>query len=359
VNIRGIRFQLRYAVLRALEMAQQNRLQYPTDPAQAALKAILQFEGIEDVDVREGPALRPFEVIDGPGEMELIQVKTAADGWGWHKLAEPIVGFLETIRTRAPGIRLRLVTDFSFRGDLDVLAHYLELPPNRRAPIRAKFVALVEKAGGTAAEAQQLLDVMRLESIPGDVLRTRTRTALAEVSGAANKEALEAYEMLLVGRSLAWAAERATIAGTDVLELLRRFEEGMGRQKHYAAVAHRWVGPAEYRVDAQPEDFFAGKRVRLGHVAAGLDVPRPDWLRRIEQALHTSGVCVIRAPSGHGKSTLAYRYAIEHWPEGETTVIRNAETVEQVAAIADYLRFRAEIGLPVRVLIDADVRTRL
>lgn len=359
VNIRGIRFQLRYAILRALEMAQQNRLRDGSDPAQAGLQAMLQFEGIEDVDVREGPALRPFEVSDAPGEMELIQVKTAADGWSWHKLAEPVVGFLEAIRTRAAGIRLRLVADFPLRGDLDVLAQYSELPPHRRAPIKAKFVTLVEKVGGTAAEAQQLLDVMRLESIPEDVLRTRTRTALAEVSGAADKEALEAYEMLLIGRSLAWAAERAVITGTDILELLRRFEEGMARQEHYAAVAHRWVGPAEYRADAQPEDFFAGKRVRLGHVAAGLDVPRPEWLRRIEQALHTSGVCVIRAPSGHGKSTLAYRYVIEHWPEGETTVIRNAETAEQVAAIADYLRFRAELGLPVRVLIDADVRTRL
>ena len=291
--------------------------------------------------------------------MELVQLKTAVNGWGWHKLSEPLVGFLEVIRTRAPDIRLRLVTDFPFRGDLDLLARYSELTPPVRRQIRAKFVKLCEKVGATEEEANRLLEHMCLESLPEESLRVRTRSSLAELTGAADAGALDAYETLLAGRSLAWAAERATIHGVDILDVVRRLDEGMARQEHYTAVARRWIGAAEYVPDAQPEDFFAGKRVRVGHIVAGLDVRRPAWLSRVEQALLTAGVCIIRAPSGHGKSTLAYRYIVEHWPERETVVIRSAETTEQVSALADYLRFRSGLGLPVRVLIDADARTRL
>lgn len=143
-----------------------------------------------------------------------------------------------------------------------------------------------------------------------------------------------------------------------MLEFGRSLGEGLARQAQFRAVGERLVSPLTLDVDASPEDFYAGQRTRLGHVVGGLDVRRPEWTSRIDQALARAGVCVLRAPSGHGKSTLAFRYVVDNWPMTQTVVVRRAETAEDVDTLGDYFRFRADLGVPLRVLIDADFRTR-
>lgn len=346
-NIRGIRFQVRYSVLRCAELAAAQR-------RGDAPGTRLRFEGLEDLDSLADPRNPGLRVVAAD---ELIQLKNSVAGWTWSGLTEPVGNFLEAHRSGAE-FRFRLVINFTPWGELAELVGLGERGAAERDRVAARFRALVKRLGGTGAEADQLLARIVLEPMLEDDLRRRTRVALAEASGAADVAALDTLEAILASRVLEWAAQRKTAGAPEVLDVLRGAVEGMQRAERYQAVEHRWVGPVEYVPDAIPGDFFAGKRVRIGHVVEGLDVRRPRWLDKIETALDAVPACVVRAPSGHGKSTLAFRYAVERWPASQTILVRSAGTAEEVAAISDYVRYRVALGAPVRVLIDADFDTR-
>jgi hypothetical protein len=386
VNIRGIRYQVRYAVVRTLEIAGTYRVgavlavedhqfrgigALPSvvvgESSRAASVPIVQFEGIEDVDVLT-PEIEKFRIVEPSdrtpsvhshaGE-EFVQLKTAAQAWSWSDLAAPVAGFLELLRTGASVRTYRLVVNFELKGDLAALARIADLRGSARADVLAKWRKLCSKVGGVVHEADLLIDRFVLESVDEQSLRQRFSRALSNCFGVADKDALEAFELALVGQALHWSAERAAVSAADVFEVGRRLGEGLARQAQFAAVAERLIAQAPYVEDHSPHDFFAGKRARIGHVASGLDVRRADWLKRIEAVLTRVGVCVLRAPSGHGKSTLAFRYAVENWPQAHTFQIRSAATAQEVAALADYLQFRAQVCLPSYILIDGDYRTRL
>jgi hypothetical protein len=382
VNIRGIRFQVRYAMLRGVEMAHAVRTATSPAPTSVATRVadsvrgispamagastdslhqpLLRVEGIEDVDVAD-PSLGPLRVLGQQTHAagEYVQVKTAVSPWSWGKLKEPLVGWIELYRTAAAGITFRLVVNFEPTGDLAHLAHFFELPRHQQWDIRRKFRRLGAKLGATDTEADGVLERLVIERITDDDLRSRLRTILTEAFSVVDGGALDAFELALTGRFLRWSEERAVIRAVDVLAIGQALGEGLAKQGRFQAIAHGLIGPVDFSPDATPDDFFSGRRTRLGHVVDGLDVRRPEWLDRVDAALTRAGVCVLRAPSGHGKSTLAFRYVVEQWPASQTLVVRSAQTPEEVASLSDYLRHRRKIGLPVRVLIDADYRTRL
>jgi hypothetical protein len=346
-NIRGVRFQVRYSVLRCAELAAaQRRGEAPATR--------LRFEGLEDLDALGDLRHPGLRVVTAE---ELVQLKSSTAGWTWSGLTDPVTNFLEAYRTDAE-LHFRLVINFTPWGELAELVRLQERSASERDRVVGRFRTLIKRLGGSAAEADRLLARMVLEPLLEEDLRRRTRAALAEAAGAADVGALDALEAILAARVLEWAAERATAGAPEALDTLRTACEGMQRAERYQAVEHRWVGPVEYVPDAAPTDFFAGKRVRIGHIVEGLDVRRPRWLDKIDTALSTVPVCVVRAPSGHGKSTLAFRYAVERWPASQTVLVRSAGTIEEVSAVADYLRYRVALGAPVRVLIDADFDTR-
>ncbi len=57
--------------------------------------------------------------------------------------------------------------------------------------------------------------------------------------------------------------------------------------------------------------FLEGVDVRPAHIAAGLDVPRPDHLNEIDEGVHDTGLVIIVGPSGAGKSALLWRTAAD------------------------------------------------
>ena len=374
VNIRGIRFQVRYAALRAIQVAEairQQRGAATTAGHSAGLSTVshvhapvVRFEGLEDVDIAD-PEVGPIWLgsVVGPTSPttlggEYVQVKTADSPWSWSRLRDPLVGWIELVRTGAAGLRLRLVVNFELRGDLDALARFATLSASAQRDIRQKFRKLAGSVGATPMEADGVLDALEIARVDDAALRDNLRHELTAAFGLADDGALDAYELALTGRVLDWSARRDAVSAHDVLEFGRLLGEGLARQAQFRAVGERLASSLVLDVDASPEDFYAGQRTRLGHVVGGLDVRRPEWTAKIDQALKRAGVCVLRAPSGHGKSTLAFRYVVDHWPMTQTVVVRRVETAEDVDTLCDYLRFRAGLGVPLRVLIDADFRTR-
>lgn len=63
------------------------------------------------------------------------------------------------------------------------------------------------------------------------------------------------------------------------------------------------------------EEFYEGISARYEHILAGLDVIRPQKLDEIRDKLEDDNTIIIHGASGQGKSTLAYRFLHEFYPE--------------------------------------------
>ncbi len=336
VNVRGIRYQLLYSVLRALDLY---------DPAKGV--EAVQLEGVEDVD------LLGLRVAD-----QYVQVKTSEGPWQWSSLKGVLKNFVEVYRLE-PRSRFELVIGASLRPSVRDLADYSSLGPKKRADVQARFVKLCRKIGATREEAKAVLDRLTLSHVPEDELIHSLRAGLATEYGLSS-EVVGIYIGALTARFLDWAKDRQVIHRSDLERVRSRIEEGLARETEFRAYGKGLIDRISWDEDAAVDDFFDGKRARPGHVAAGLDVQRPKWLERIGLAVTAAKVCVLRSPSGQGKSTLLYRYAYENWPPSATFLLRVVESGEHVELIRNYLRFRASADLPTLLLLDdASWRTRL
>jgi len=336
VNIRGIRFQILYSVSRAFALIGKD-----------AVISQITLEGIEDVDLK---GIRTDD--------EFVQVKTADAPWKWSQLKDPLQGFLQV--ARADQIcKFTLAVNFPLEKDLGRLASYSELPAPEQREMYGKFVKLCGEIGADESEAVDLMQRLSVKQVTESDLLAQVTDAVMHhyeiMSDAAN-----IYLRMLVAEFLDWARERRTVTAVDLLGVRTKVGEALAREPVFEAVGRSLVTLVCWEEDQSPQDFLDGKGTRPGHIALDLDVPRPVWIQRIDEAVTKTGVCIVRSSSGQGKSTLIYRYAREHWPADNTFVLRAAQTVEQVAQISDYLHFRCSLGIPPLLLVnDADWHTSL
>jgi ABC-type transport system involved in cytochrome bd biosynthesis fused ATPase/permease subunit len=62
------------------------------------------------------------------------------------------------------------------------------------------------------------------------------------------------------------------------------------------------------------EEFYQGVSAKYEHILANADVFRPNKIREIEAKFKECSIVIIHGASGQGKSTLAYRYLREYFP---------------------------------------------
>lgn len=336
MNIRGIRYQILYSVLLALRLYEEE-----------GQHASVRFEGIEDVDL-----------LGLHAGSEYVQVKTADKPWNWAKLKGPISGFLETLRVE-PESRFSLVFNFEPRDDTAKLASLRSLPSAQQPGVRKKFRKLCRDVGASEDEADLILDRLSIKSLSEEALWPELRRALIE-AWELGSGAVDVYIAALVNKLLAWAKDRATIT-REVLDRVRAdVGQALSRETEFQAYGRGVIDRISWTPDVGIADFLEGKGTRPGHIGAALDIPRPRWSERIDEAVKTAGVCVLRAPSGQGKSVLAYRYALDWWPHEDTFELRMTQTQEHVELARNYLEFRARAGLPTYLLIDdAGYQTQL
>ncbi|MCG9892436.1 MAG: hypothetical protein MH252_15370 [Thermosynechococcaceae cyanobacterium MS004] len=339
VNIRGIRYQILYSLFRAFDL-------YNEENETASLR----LEGIEDVDFL---GIRGFHY-----ENEYVQVKSADKDWNWSQLKGPLDGFLSVHRTDA-NCGFVLAVGFSLTGDIEKLTRLESLLANERKRVENKFCKLCAQVGYSEAESNALLRKLTILSVPEEKIWQELQVIVAE-RFSLGSEAVETYIYTLVAKFLEWAKDRKTVTRLDLEDVRGVVGEALARETEFQAYGQGLINRVEWKIDATPTDFFDAKGTRSGHVVAGLDIVRPIWLEKIDVALNASKICILRSSSGQGKSTLLYRYAYEKRSPEHVFVLRIAETSEQVELIRNYLQFRANLGLPILLLID-DVRwqTRL
>lgn len=330
VNIRGIRYQLRYSVLCAIGMLTED------SPVSHVV-----LEGIEDIDV----GLKGFHA-----GIEYVQVKTSQKPWKWHQLKDPVANFVKVHRAN-PKARFLLVFDFPLTGDLADLAGLPSLEPKRRKELTDRFLSLCRQAGATDQEAGEMLARIRIETCGDEQLLDELRLRITEVFGLGS-EVVDLYVSALTSRFIDWAKERRTVLAQDMARVHIDFQELQSEESEFQAHGKGLLDRLTWEGIPDSSGFFDGKSTQPAHIAADLDVARPHWMQLIDQALQKARVCVVRCSSGQGKTALAYRYVRNHWPSDNTFVLQVAESYEQVQLIVRYLRSRAKFLPTIRLLVD-------
>jgi len=325
-NIRGIRYQLLYSLKRAFEL-------YDNSGPET-----IQFEGIEDVDLKGLHCGNLY-----------VQVKYSSKPWQWSQLNGPIAGYLSCFREN-PQARFHLAVNFSFKADIERLSRFDSLNLKENKLVSDKFIRLCKKAGATQTEAEQLLANISFESIPEDEVWKKLKQRCAEAFNLGSE--VDSILFVLLGKCLEWGEQRKVISRNELENVRLAIAEESVRQKDFEAFGCHLINRIRWEDDQRPEDFYDGKGTRPGHIAMGIDVRRPKWLERIDQAIASVKTCVVRSSSGQGKSALVYRYALENWPAEHTFSLWACASAEDAERINDYFRFRDTISLPSFLVIE-------
>ena len=192
VNIRGIRYQILYSVLRSFDF-------YAKEKEVSSIR----LEGIEDVD------LLGIRVTDG-----YIQCKTSEKPWHWSMLKEPIHSFLKVYRAE-PCCRFVLVVDFHLLTDIERLARIESLSLNERKRVKKKFHKLCRDVGAFPNEADELANRLTIESLTEEWIFDKLRKVVSD-NFKLGSEAVDIYISALVAKFLDWAKERKTVTRVDI-----------------------------------------------------------------------------------------------------------------------------------------------
>ncbi|MGA9994777.1 MAG: hypothetical protein WBP93_05140 [Pyrinomonadaceae bacterium] len=161
------------------------------------------------------------------------------------------------------------------------------------------------------------------------------------------------------------AENKRKITRTDVVERINN----VGRFIAECAAHHReWftsILPIEDEVisaetqDNLAEEFYQGVSARYDHILAELDVVRSNKLKEIARLFDDRRVVIIHAASGQGKTTLAYRYLHDFFPQQWRFRVQSIGSREHAASVALALTAHADaIGVPLAVYLDVSAQDR-
>lgn len=82
------------------------------------------------------------------------------------------------------------------------------------------------------------------------------------------------------------------------------------------------------------EEYASGSSATPKHIALNLDIDRPEWQEKIQQAFVQSNIVIVRGASGQGKSTICYRWLMGRSNLSDVYLISNitSTSAPQIAA---------------------------
>ena len=178
---------------------------------------------------------------------------------------------------------------------------------------------LVEQLAGSFEDPCEILTRCHLIRVEWDVVE-KSRAELARTLNIHSSVAALAYSRLLeVITGVAVRQRSATpesaewTAPSDLDALAKRVLETVDVASLDEAVHQGLIEPVDFSVrsDMSVEEFLAGVDVMPAHIAAGLDLPRPEEAKAVADALQKHHSALLVGPSGTGKSALLWRVARE------------------------------------------------
>ncbi|NEQ75161.1 MAG: hypothetical protein F6K23_20195 [Okeania sp. SIO2C9] len=205
-------------------------------------------------------------------------------------------------------------------------------------------------------ESEKLLDCITLIPTTEDAIRETVYKLLRE--SLTGIDCSCAFELL--NYWLYECAENKTEITRE--ELIKKIND-VGRFLAERATYHNeWftsIVPIE-DVDIQSEqqnklssEFYRGVSARYEHILADVDKPRFHKLKDINEKFKHNRVVIIHGASGQGKTTLAYRYLYEFFPNQWRFQVKTIDSRQQALSIARAIDGHANaIGIPLAVYID-------
>jgi hypothetical protein len=162
------------------------------------------------------------------------------------------------------------------------------------------------------------------------------------------------YLNSLSWHTLTWSRDRKVIKYKDVLQLIESVRTEIAKGTINLAVKERWLTSVAFDVRKTGEaiDYFKGKAARPYHIAAGLPAKRNKWEETLLKAFQDSDITVIRASSGQGKSTLAWRLTLTLFNQGWSVYELNyCKSEAGIGDLINFIESRVKIGeLPIIVV---------
>ena len=106
-------------------------------------------------------------------------------------------------------------------------------------------------------------------------------------------------------------------------------------------------------------EFYLGISPNYRHILANLDIIRETRIGEIKQTFEQARIVIVHGASGQGKTTLAYRYFHESFPNQWRFQVGLVENRQHALSIAAALAGHADaLGMPVTVYLDVSARDK-
>ena len=159
------------------------------------------------------------------------------------------------------------------------------------------------------------------------------------------------------------AENKCKITRRDVVDKINKVGRFLAeRAAHHKEWFTTIVPLEEPEIDAKLKDelsdeFYRGISARYEHILAEVDVLRSQKLQEIakkfEENKEKNRVVIIHGASGQGKTTLAFRYLHEFFPDQWRFKVQLIDSREHALSIARALAGQADaIGIPIAVYLD-------
>lgn len=333
--LRGYRLQSLYTLHRLLSAG--------------ADRLVFQLEGREDLDIY-GPS----------GDLlEIIQIKAHSSNLTLHDLnpdgkrdqffrrvldrRELYVGASGSVKFQ------EMVVSFGPLGE-DLRHNWRSDAPNRHRAIQK-----LENWGYTGDEASSLIESLSVTTVDEAAIEREVHARLRDsLPGCDPHAAFELLHAWLFFASEAKARvtpamviDRVTAVGRFIADRRAHHDEWFT-----SIVPLQDTGSTSVRT-TMAHEFYLGVAAQYAHILAGVDVPRVERLRAIDEAFQQSHVVVVRGASGQGKSALAYRYLHDFVPETWRFEIRLIQDRRHAVSIARALLGHLDaVGAVAYILID-------
>jgi hypothetical protein len=156
---------------------------------------------------------------------------------------------------------------------------------------------------------------------------------------------------------------RTQITYRDLIEKIQSVGRFISERHHKHAEWFTSIQPIEdipideNQLEDLQEEFYAGVSARYEHILANLDFKREEKIAEISQAFEKTNIVIVHAASGQGKTTLAYRYMHDFYPEQWRFAIPLIENRQHALRIVSALAGHAN-AIKAPLILHIDVTSR-
>lgn len=334
------------------------------------------FERLEDIELqlREGER---HPDLAGLGDHVYIQAKSrnASQGnWTIASLAEAkVLQHFAQLHAADPLGGLLFASDREISGTAQALDRLCgKLRTSGLTTVQLAALPADSPLGPTDAENEATLDLARRVSAQDwddqQLSAFLSRLHMRHLAGGLQDTAVvalgERTRQPVGTAKLAWyrlyhevferSRQRQAITAERAAALVREVTESVQAALGGANDACHLVRELDMTAPSVPDPAYLwGVRATPRHILAGQDAVRPQVNEDISAAFSDHNLCIVRSPSGQGKSTCMYRWAADHSDDFRVLEVERVAEVRQVQVVSDLVEAAAATGQrPVLVLLD-------